>query len=141
VNNPPKKPPLASYLSDTQWRRRAARIRYEIESAFREEGFGDPALIYDEEKDFFRFAEDGVFAFSLGSTPTGGSSGGGGGCTSSRPALLPRRGPFSSLFPGPMRQGITVVVASSLDRLGKDHSFGGWSAPSPRGTLSLRKLE
>jgi hypothetical protein len=86
VNNPPKKPPLASHLSDTQWRRRAARIRYEIESAFREEGFGDPALIYDEEKDFFRFAEDGVFAFSLGSTPTGGSSGGGGGCTSSRQA-------------------------------------------------------
>jgi hypothetical protein len=50
VNNPPKKPPLASHLSDTQWRPRAARIRYEIESAFREEGFGDPALIYEEEK-------------------------------------------------------------------------------------------
>jgi hypothetical protein len=50
VNHPPKKPPLASHLSDAQWRRRAARIRYEIESAFREEGFGDPALIYEEEK-------------------------------------------------------------------------------------------
>ena len=63
VNNPPKKPPLASHLTDAQWRRRAARIRYEIETAFREEGLGDPALLYDEEKDFFRFA-DGVFAFS-----------------------------------------------------------------------------
>jgi hypothetical protein len=106
VNNPPKKPPLASYLSDTQWRRRAARIRYEIESAFREEGFGDPALIYEEEKDLFRFAEDGVFAFSLGSRPTGGSSGGGGCCQSSRPALiLRRRSPSSSpLSPSPMRR-------------------------------------
>src|SRR5215208_6977807 len=73
VNHPPKKPPLASHLSDAQWRRRAARIRYEIETAFREEGLGDPALLYDEENDLFRFAEDGVFAFSgqhaLGSPP------------------------------------------------------------------------
>ena len=64
VNHPPKKPPLASHLTDAQWRRRAARIRYEIETAFREEGLGDPALLYDEETDFFRFARDGVFAFS-----------------------------------------------------------------------------
>jgi hypothetical protein len=27
-------------------------------------GLGDPALVYEEEKDLFRFAEDGVFAFS-----------------------------------------------------------------------------
>jgi hypothetical protein len=47
------------------WCPRAARIRYdEIEAAFGEEGFGDPALIYDEETDLFRFAADGVFAFS-----------------------------------------------------------------------------
>ena len=26
---------------------------------------GNPALVYDEEKDLFRFAEDGVFAFSV----------------------------------------------------------------------------
>jgi hypothetical protein len=66
VNNPPRKPPLSSHLSDTQWRPRAARIRYdEIESAFGEEGLGDPALLYEEEKDFFRFADDGVFAFSV----------------------------------------------------------------------------
>jgi hypothetical protein len=65
VNNPPRKSPLSSHLSDTQWRPRAARIRYdEIESAFGEEGLGDPALVYEEEKDLFRFAEDGVFAFS-----------------------------------------------------------------------------
>ena len=65
VNNPPKKPPLASHLTDAQWRRRAARIRYEIETAFREEGLEDSALLYEEEKDLFRFAEDGVFAFSV----------------------------------------------------------------------------
>jgi hypothetical protein len=27
-------------------------------------GLGDPALVYEEEKDLFRFAADGVFAFS-----------------------------------------------------------------------------
>jgi hypothetical protein len=93
VNHPPKKPPLASHLTDSQWRRRAARIRYTIETAFREEGFGSPALIYDEEKDLFRFADDGVFAFSREHANWGGS-GGGGGCTSSRPVwtfiALPR---------------------------------------------------
>jgi hypothetical protein len=107
VNKPPKKPPLASHLSDTQWRRRAARIRYdEIESAFGEEGLGDPALVYEEEKDLLRFAADGVFAFSLASRPTGESSGGGGCCQSSRPALiLRRRSPASSpLSPSPMRR-------------------------------------
>ena len=94
VNHPPKKPPLASHLTDAQWRRRAARIRYEIETAFREEGLGDPALLYDEEKDFFRFA-DGVFAFSS-EHANWGSSGGGGGYTSN-PATeeYARRGPSS----------------------------------------------
>jgi hypothetical protein len=98
VNNPPKKPPLSSHLSDTQWRPRAARIRYdEIESAFGEEGLGDPALVYEEEKDLFRFAADGVFAFPLASTPTGESSGGGGCGQSSRPVRI-----FIALAPGPM---------------------------------------
>ena len=64
VNNPPKKPPLASHLTNTQGCHRAARIRCEIETALGEEGLGDPALLYEEEKDLFRFAEDGVFAFS-----------------------------------------------------------------------------
>ena len=63
VNNPPKKPPLASHLTNTQGCHRAARIRCEIETALGEEGLGDPTLLYDEEKDLFRFA-DGVFAFS-----------------------------------------------------------------------------
>jgi len=72
VNNPPKKPPLASHLTDAQWRRRAARIRYEIETAFREEGLEDSALLYEEEKDLFRFAEDGVFAFSVEQANWGG---------------------------------------------------------------------
>jgi len=63
VNHPPKKPPLASHLTNTQGCHRAARIRCEIETALGEEGLGDPALLYDEEKDLFRFA-DGVFAFS-----------------------------------------------------------------------------
>jgi hypothetical protein len=61
--DPPEKPPLLSNLSDAQWRRRAARTLYDIETAFREEGWDDPALVYDEEKDLYRF-RDGRFAFS-----------------------------------------------------------------------------
>jgi hypothetical protein len=97
VNHPPKKSPLASHLSDAQWRRRAARIRYdEIETAFCEEGLGDPALLYEEEKDLFRFAHDGVFAFS-GERANWGELRRRGGSASSRPV-----GSFIALSPGPM---------------------------------------
>ena len=39
------------------------QLRYDLETEFRKVGWGDPALIYDEEKDLFRFT-DGRFAFS-----------------------------------------------------------------------------
>ncbi len=45
----------------------------------REEGAGDPAYVYDEEKELFRF-RDGRFAFS-GSGPTGGCYASAGGWT------------------------------------------------------------
>ena len=38
-------------------------MRYELEMGSRKLGWADPALIYDEEKDLFRF-RDGGFAFS-----------------------------------------------------------------------------
>ena len=44
-------------------RRISARTLYEFEVECREQGWGDPAFVYDEEKDFFRWA-DGRFAFS-----------------------------------------------------------------------------
>jgi len=61
--DPPPKPALAAHLSDAEWRRRAANVLYELETAFREEGWGDPTLVYDEERDLYRY-RDGRFAFS-----------------------------------------------------------------------------
>jgi hypothetical protein len=43
--------------------KRDAGLRYELEMESRKVGWGDPALVYDEEKDLFRF-KDGRFAFS-----------------------------------------------------------------------------
>ena len=40
-----------------------AELLYDLEIEFRKHDWGDPALIYDEEKDLFRFT-DGKFAFS-----------------------------------------------------------------------------
>jgi hypothetical protein len=40
-----------------------AALRYKLEMESRKVGWGDPALVYDEEKDLFRFT-DGHFAFS-----------------------------------------------------------------------------
>jgi len=48
--------------SDRARRRRQAEGLYELEIALREEGDSD--FIYDEERDLFRFPEDGRFAFS-----------------------------------------------------------------------------
>jgi hypothetical protein len=48
-------------ISDRERRRRRANALYEFEMALREEGISD--LVYDEEKDLFRFP-DGRFAFS-----------------------------------------------------------------------------
>jgi hypothetical protein len=44
-------------------RKRDAALRYYLEMESRKVGWGDPALVYDEEKDLFRFT-DGRFAYS-----------------------------------------------------------------------------
>lgn len=45
-----------------EFRRKQAQTLYELEMAFRAEGWED--FVYDEEYDLFRFPEDGRFAFS-----------------------------------------------------------------------------
>jgi hypothetical protein len=47
----------------SEQRKRDAALRYDLEMESRKVGWGDPALIYDEEKNLFRF-RDGRFAFS-----------------------------------------------------------------------------
>ena len=44
-------------------RKRDAALRYSLEMESRKLGWGDPALVYDEQKELFRF-RDGRFAFS-----------------------------------------------------------------------------
>ena len=44
-------------------RKNRARTLYDFEVECRRQGWGDPAFVYDEEKDLFRF-RDGRFAFS-----------------------------------------------------------------------------
>ena len=53
----------AQRRSATEQRKRDAELLYELEVELRKVGWGDPALVYDEEKDLFRFV-DGRFAFS-----------------------------------------------------------------------------
>ena len=50
-------------LSETEQRKRKARLLYDFEVECRRQGWGDPAFVYDEEKDLFRFT-DSRFAFS-----------------------------------------------------------------------------
>ena len=50
-------------LSATEQRNRNARLLYDFEVECRRQGWGDPAFVYDEEKDLFRWT-DGRFAFS-----------------------------------------------------------------------------
>ena len=47
----------------SEQRKRDAALRYELEMESRKVGWGDPALVFDEEKDLFRFT-DGTFTFS-----------------------------------------------------------------------------
>ena len=47
----------------SEQRKRDAALLYELELEFRKVGWEDPALVYEEEKDLFRFI-DGRFAFS-----------------------------------------------------------------------------
>jgi hypothetical protein len=49
-----------------------AALRYSLEMDSCKVGWGDSALVYDEEKDLFRFS-DGRFAFSRACTHTGSS--------------------------------------------------------------------
>ena len=54
----------AQRRSATEQRRRDCELLYELEVGCRRQGWGaDPALIYGEEKDLFKFV-DGRFAFS-----------------------------------------------------------------------------
>ncbi len=48
---------------ESELRRIGARTLYDFEAECRRQGWGDPAFVYDEEKDLFRF-RDGRFAFS-----------------------------------------------------------------------------
>jgi hypothetical protein len=48
--------------SDRERRRRQAAALYELEMALRKEGYSN--FVYDEERNLFRFPEDGRFAFS-----------------------------------------------------------------------------
>jgi hypothetical protein len=57
------KTPWAKRRSESEQRRRNARLCYELEIEFRKVGWGDPVLVYDEEYDLFRFT-DGRFVFS-----------------------------------------------------------------------------
>ena len=47
----------------SEQRKRDAALRYDLEMESRMVGWGDPVLVYDKEKDLFRF-RDGRFAFS-----------------------------------------------------------------------------
>ena len=49
--------------SASEQRKRDAALRYELEMESRKVGWQDPALVYDEERDLFRFT-DGRFTFS-----------------------------------------------------------------------------
>jgi hypothetical protein len=55
--------PWAPRHSETEERRRLCELLYDLEIEYRKVGWGDPACVYDEERDLFRF-RDGRFAFS-----------------------------------------------------------------------------
>jgi len=49
-----EKAPWLPRRSETEHRRRYTSLLYDFEMECREQGWGDPAFIYDEEKDLFR---------------------------------------------------------------------------------------
>jgi hypothetical protein len=53
----------SSRYTEAQKRKITAQTFYEFEIEARRQGWGDPAFIYDEEKDLFRWT-DSKFAFS-----------------------------------------------------------------------------
>jgi hypothetical protein len=54
---------MHKFGSEQERRRRRAQALYSFEMALREEGEIQD-FVYDAEQDLFRFAEDGMFAFS-----------------------------------------------------------------------------
>jgi hypothetical protein len=48
---------------ESELRRLRAEVLYDLQIEFRKIGWGDPAYVYDEEHELFRF-RDGRFAFS-----------------------------------------------------------------------------
>jgi hypothetical protein len=48
---------------ESDLRKNRARTLYDFEVECRRQGWGDPAFVYDEERDLFRWT-DGRFAFS-----------------------------------------------------------------------------
>jgi hypothetical protein len=48
---------------ESELRKIRARLLYDFEMECREQSWGDPAFVYDEKKDLFRWT-DGRFAFS-----------------------------------------------------------------------------
>ena len=54
---------LSERRRKSELRRNAARTLYDFEMECRRQGWGDPAFVYDEGKDLFRWT-DGRFAFS-----------------------------------------------------------------------------
>ena len=57
------KEPWIPRRSLAEERRISARTLYDFEMECREQGWGDPAFVFDEERDLFRWT-DGRFAFS-----------------------------------------------------------------------------
>jgi hypothetical protein len=51
-------------FSASEWRRRKAEALYAVETELRNNGVADERLTCDEKHGVFRFAYDGVFAFS-----------------------------------------------------------------------------
>lgn len=58
-----EKAPWPQRRSETAHRRISARTLYDFEMECREQDWGDPTFVYDEEKDLFRWT-DGKFPFS-----------------------------------------------------------------------------
>ena len=63
ISHPSPYTPPVWGIPDREKRRRRAEGLYELEKAFREEGWPSDGFVYDEEHDLYRFA-DGEFAFS-----------------------------------------------------------------------------
>jgi hypothetical protein len=58
-----EEPPWPARRSEAEQRRMEARLLYDFEVEYRRQGWGDPAFVYDEDKNLFRWT-DGRFAYS-----------------------------------------------------------------------------